>query len=305
VIGVEQEVGLARAWLSRTAEPGNAALWRYVDQYGPVEAVARLRVGAAPTQVAALVETGVDLLFAGADLEAAEAGGQRLIGPEDDQWPAGALRAAAAAAAAGDEVLVPPLALWVTGPARLNQVTGRAVAVIGARAATGYGNQVAADLGYRLAGAGCTVVSSGGYGIDSAALRGALTGDGTPVAVQPCGLARRHPAGHERLFDQIAARGLLVSAWPPAAVPARRRFILARRLTAALSAATVVVEAGAHGSALAAAEYARMLARPVLAVPGPVTSALSTGPHQLLRDRGARLAGNAQDVLAALGQPDT
>jgi len=148
------------------------------------------------------------------------------------------------------------------------------------------------------------VVSSGGYGIDAAALRGVLTGDGTPVAVQPCGLARRHPAGQDRLLDQIAARGLLVSAWPPATTPARRRFLLARRLTAALSAATVVVEAGAHGSALAAAEYARMLARPMLAVPGPITSVMSAGPHQLLRDRQARLAATAQDVLVALGQPD-
>jgi DNA processing protein len=302
---MEQEVRLARAWLSRAAEPGNPALWRYVDQYGPVEAAARLRAGAAPAEVAAGVESGVDLLFAAADLEAAEAGGQRLVAPEDAEWPAESLRAVAAAAAAGDELLVPPLGLWLTGPARLEEVTGRAVGVVGARAATGYGNQVAADLGYRLAGAGCPVVSSGGYGIDAAALRGALTGDGTPVAVQPCGLARRYPAGQERLLDQIAARGLLVSAWPPATTPARRRFLLARRLTAALSAATVVVEAGARGSALAAAEYARMLARPVLAVPGPITSALSAGPHQLLRDRQARLAATTQDVLAALGQPDT
>jgi DNA processing protein len=304
VVDVEQQVRLARAWLTRTAEPGNAALWRYVDQYGPVEAVGRLRAGDAPAAVAAGVEVGVDAAFAAADLDEAEVDGERLVGPEDPEWPAGALRAVAAAAAAGDDALVPPLALWVTGHGRLDAVTGRAVAVVGARAATAYGNQTAADLGYRLAGAGCSVVSGSGYGIDSAALRGALVADGTATAVLPSGLARRYPASNDILLGRVAAAGLLVSLWPPGWLPTRHRFTLARRLVAALSAATVVVEAGARGSALAAAGYARMLARPVLAVPGPVTSALSAGPHQLLRDRHARLAANAEDILAALGQPD-
>jgi DNA processing protein len=272
-----------------------------VDEYGPVEAVRRLLVGAAPGEVAAGIRPGVGPAVAAADLDDAERLGGRLVGPEDDQWPAAPLRVMAAAAAAGDSVLVPPLALWVRGPARLDQAVAGSIAIVGTRHASSYGCQVAADLAYGLVAAGWVVVAGGGYGIDGAAHRAALRIDaGTTVAVLPGGFGPPYPAGHAVLFDRITVAGLLISPWPPSARPTRVGHLSRARLIAALTAATVVVEATLTTAALQTAAYAHALGRPVLAVPGPVTSALSAGTHQLLRDHRADLVTATADIVTAV-----
>jgi DNA processing protein len=160
---------------------------------------------------------------------------------------------------------------------------------------------VAAELGAGLAAAGAAVVSGAAIGIDGAAHRGALGVDGATVAVLACGIDRAYPAAHAGLLERIAATGLVVSEYPPGGVPARHRFLVRNRLIAALAGGTVVVEAAVRSGAQRTATDTEALGRPVMAVPGPVTSGPSTGCHQLIRD-GALLVTRADDVLEAVGR---
>ncbi|WP_369253841.1 DNA-processing protein DprA [Geodermatophilus amargosae] len=303
----------ARAWLTRAAEPGSVDLWRWTDDVGPVAAVRALRAGTAPEEARALVgaRAGEDASLA--DLRRAERCGARLVVPEDDEWPALALHALTVAAHTGGNdpvqhdrttALVPPVGLWVRGDPPLDATVDRSVAVVGARASTAYGEHVAADLGAQLGERGWTVVSGGAYGIDVAAHRGALAAGAATVVVLACGVDRAYPAAHSAVFQRIVdAGGLLVSEWPPGAAPHRHRFLVRNRIIAGLTRGTVVVEAAARSGAQATARRARGLGKQLLVVPGPVTSAMSVGCHELLREAegGARLVGNAVQVIEAVG----
>jgi DNA processing protein len=303
----------ARAWLSRAAEPGSVDLWRMVEDVGPVETVRRLRAGTAGDRLNALLGRRRDDDRTLDDLRTAQRCGARLVVPEDDEWPAFALHALALRAAEEpheptgrtirSEALIPPLALWVRGTPRLDQFTDRAVALVGSRASTAYGEHVAAELGHQLAERGWTVVSGGAYGIDGAAHRGALAAGGPTLAVLANGVDRPYPAGHDALFARIADSGLLVSEWPPGTAPHGHRFLVRNRLIAALSRGTVVVEAAARSGAQATARRAQKLGRTVMVVPGPVTSAMSVGCHELLRDAGmhAVLVASAAHVVETVG----
>ena len=303
----------ARAWLTRAAEPGHVDLWRLVEDVGPVEAVRRLRAGAAGERLQALVGARRDQDESLADLRRAQRCGARLVVPEDDEWPALALHPLSGCAAQEPEgpdgrtkrteALIPPVGLWVRGTPRLDEFTDRAVALVGSRASSAYGEHVAAELAFRLAERGWTVVSGGAYGIDGAAHRAALAAGGPTLAVLANGVDRPYPAGHDTLFARIADTGLLVSEWPPGTAPYGHRFLVRNRLVAALSRGVVVVEAAARSGALATARRALGLGRQVMAVPGPVTSAMSVGCHELLRERetGALLVTGAAQVIEAIG----
>lgn len=190
----------------------------------------------------------------------------------------------------------PPAALHVRGilPER-----DRAVAIVGARAATPYGRRIAGTLAGDLARLGFAVVSGLARGIDAAAHLGALEAGGPSVAVLPGGLDAIVPVEHRGLAERLAERGALVSEWASGPPRFRGAFVTRNRIIAALSAATVVVEAGEASGALATAAAARALGRPVLAVPADVDRPTSRGTHALLRS-GARLCEEAADVLAAL-----
>jgi DNA processing protein len=176
----------------------------------------------------------------------------------------------------------------------------RAVTVVGSRAATPYGMARAGALGADLARLGYTVVSGLARGIDGAAHRGALEAGGASVAVLPGGLDAVTPRHHAELAESLCARGGLLSERASGPPPFRATFLERNRLIAALSAATVVVEAAARSGALATAACARRLGRPVLAVPGDVDRETSRGPHALIR-AGATLCESAGDVLKVLG----
>ncbi len=305
------EVRRARALLSRAVEPGSVALWRFVEQAGPVAAAAALRAGTASPAVQALAGARAGEDTGSADLDRAARCGARLVVPEDAEWPAQALHCLTVASSAEDAdgrdrtlTLVPPLALWVRGQPPLADVVDRSVALVGARASTAYGEHVAAELAHGLGERGWTTVSGGAFGIDAAAHRGALAAGAPTVAVLACGVDRAYPASHSALFARVLDAGLLVSEWPPGCAPLRHRFLVRNRLIAALTRGTVVVEAAARSGAQATAHRARDLGKQVMAVPGPVTSAMSVGCHQLLRDteQGARLVTSAADVLEAVGR---
>lgn len=306
----------ARAWLSRAVEPGVVDFWRFVDRHGPVDAARLIRSGAAPVRILRLVGARAQQDETLADLRRAERCDARLLVPEDDEWPAFPLHALTVATAeeaddpkdqsARTLAPVPPLALWVRGPGRLDELADRSVAIVGSRASTAYGEHVAGELGFQLAERGWTVVSGGAYGIDAAAHRGALAADGPTVAVLACGVDRVYPAGNGALLQRIAESGLVVSEWPPGAAPHQHRFLVRNRLIAGLTRGTVVVEAAARSGATATANRARKLGKQVMAVPGPVTSAMSVGCHELLRATDetsrAHLVTTAAQVLDVVGR---
>ena len=216
--------------------------------------------------------------------------GIRLLCPGDPGWP-GQLDVL------GD---ARPWALWVRGAADLRYACLRSVSVVGTRAATPYGEHVAAALAAGLAERGWSVVSGGALGIDGRAHRGALAAGGTTIAVLPSGVDEPYPRGHHDLFEDIAADGLLVSEWPPGRTPTRPGFLVRNRVIAALSRGTVVVEAALRSGALNTARHARDLDRHLMAVPGPVTSVASAGCHYVMREWGAECVTGAADVAAAL-----
>ena len=235
------------------------------------------------------------------DLELLARRGGRLITPDDDEWPILAFTAFGSDAVAAKPQGRPPLVLWAMGPARLDETAQRAAAVVGTRAATSYGEQVAADLAAGLAEQDVAVVSGGAYGIDGAAHRAALAVEGVTVAVLAGGLDIPYPAGHSGLLHRIGSNGLLVTEYPPGVRPARHRFLTRNRLVAAFAGAAVVVEAGLRSGAANTAAWARVLGRVVGAVPGPVTSSASTGCHALLR-AGAEVVTRAEDIVELVGR---
>jgi DNA processing protein len=254
-----------------------------------------------PPAVQSETEARRHLDLAGEDLVAAQAAGARLLVPEDPEWPAWQLLCLAAPTDRGLRGSGLPLGLWVRGEAPVADVFDRAISVIGARAATSYGDYVATETGYELCTAGMTVVSGAAYGIDGAAHKGALKAGGPTVAVLGCGIDIAYPAGHTSLLDSIANDGLVISEYPPGTNPARHRFLVRNRLIAALSTATVVIEAGLRSGARNTATTAAALGKTVLAVPGPITSPMSVGCHDLLRTGAASIVGSVAEILEAVG----
>jgi DNA processing protein len=192
--------------------------------------------------------------------------------------------------------------LWCRGNVDVLPTRDRAIAIVGARASTGYGEHVAMDFAAGLTSRGYTVVSGGAYGIDGMAHRAVLACGGTTVAVLAGGIDQLYPAGHDELLRRIIAAGAVVSEVSPGGAPTRWRFLQRNRLIAAMAGATVVIEAGYRSGSLNTATHARDLDRPIGVVPGPVTSGASAGCHRLLRTNPATtLVTSVADVAELLG----
>jgi len=231
---------------------------------------------------------------------------RRLITPFDDEWPTAATLGMQVAPAGGTDFLSPG-ALWARGSAQLNEVVTCAVAFVGSRLATPYGTKVAFDLARVLAGRGWTIVSNGDYGIGGAAHRGALAAAdhaelataGPTIAVVAGAPARPYPPAHAGLFETVTAHGLLVGIASSQRLMARDQLSARDRLTVALTAGIVVVEAGTEERIDWTVGHAREMGRPLMAVPGPITSEQSAGCHRLLQED-ARLVTKADDILETI-----
>ncbi|MFI6162568.1 DNA-processing protein DprA [Micromonospora haikouensis] len=303
---------LARVALTWLAEPGTRSVHRLVDELGAAGALDLLLRGGAPDDrlraaVAARCRDGDARAVAADALARAQRLGARLVTPGDGEWPVTVehLRRLALPGATRrvDVETAPPLCFWVRGGWPLGDALDRAVSVVGARAATPYGVHVATELGYGLADRDWTVVSGGAFGIDAAAHRGALNAGGLTVAVLACGIDRPYPMGNTALFDRIGETGLLVSEWPPGSEPLRPRFLIRNRVIAAATRGTVLVEASARSGATQTVNRALAAGRRAMVVPGPVTSAMSVGAHELLREHpSARLVTGVAHVLEEVGR---
>lgn len=220
----------------------------------------------------------------------------RFLVPGDPEWPVGVDDL-------GDHA---PLGLWVRGdlsPIASTPATrqGAGLGIVGARAATAYGVEMSRALAYDMARQGAVIVSGGALGIDRAAHEAALAADQPTVALMAGGPDRLYPAANRALLERIVSCGAVVSELAPGVGPTKWRFLQRNRLVAAMSRATVVVEAGARSGALNTAHHALTLGRPLGAVPGPATSAASVGCHRLIRDGHAQLVTDAADVAELAG----
>ena len=272
----------ARMTMSRIVEPGDPDACRLVHEHSAAALIERLPKGEHGTSK--LTGWAARLPGACADrlAEQAAAVGARYLCPGDGDWPPGLEDLDGIESSGRDRRGGRPFGLWVRGDLPPS-AWARAVSVVGARSATAYGEQVAGDLAMTCAAAGWLVVSGGAYGIDAAAHRGALAAGRPTVAVLAGGIDRLYPAAHLDLLTHIERRGLLLSEAAPGGSPSRSRFLVRNRLIAAITAGTVVVEAALRSGSLNTARWARDLNRHVLGVPGPVTSELSAGVHEMLR----------------------
>jgi DNA processing protein len=214
--------------------------------------------------------------------------GVRLLMPSDDVWPRGVNDLGAHA----------PIDLWMRGQAAALGALSTSISLVGARAATGYGEHVTMEASAGLVDRGFAIVSGAAFGIDGMAHRAALASKGTTVALLAGGLDRFYPSAHDALLARIVEAGAVLSEVPCGTTPTKWRFLQRNRLIAAISQATVVVEAGWRSGSLNTASHALDLGRPVGAVPGPVTSAASAGCHRLIREKPVTLVTSADEMEA-------
>jgi DNA processing protein len=282
---------LARAALTHLAEPGDPELGEHLAGQEAAEVVAAITDGTLPSPRVEHYRARLPSLDAERDLaRAAEIGG-RFICPGDAEWPT----------QLDDLGPKRPVGLWVRGQRDLRMAGLASVAVVGSRSSTTYGEHAAGELAASLAERDWTVVSGGAYGIDACAHRGALAVSGSTVVVLASGIDVLYPRGNHGLLLRIADEGLVVSEVPPRRPPARYRFLERNRVIAALTRGTVVVEAAYRSGALNTARMAGDLGRHVMAVPGPITSVMSTGVHLLVRERGAVLVTDATEIIDLVG----
>lgn len=297
----DDERRAAWIYLSRVVEGPCAPLSSLIAAVGVIEAARAVRECALPESLRAVTRARREIDTVAADLALMERLGGRVITPDDAEWPAWRMLGLGQLDPARERDAAVPLVLWARGPRSLLDLTERAVGIVGARCATGYGVQTAGEIGADLAARGWTVVSGAAFGIDAAAHRAALAVGGATIAVLACGVDRPYPAQHERLLDTIAGTGLVVSEYPPGSTALKHRFLARNRLIATLSDGVLVAEAGLRSGARNTVKWARRLGRPALAVPGPVTSAASVGCHRMIRDGETLLVTRAEDVADELG----
>ena len=221
--------------------------------------------------------------------------GVRLSVPHDEAWISGV----------DDLDQHAPVALWLRGNVAALSALDRSIAMVGARAATGYGEHVTMESTAGLVDRGFAIVSGAAYGIDGMAHRAALASHGYTVAFLAGGVDRFYPSGHDALLNRIVDNGCVISELPCGAQPSKWRFLQRNRLIAASSQATVVLEAGWRSGSLNTANHAASLNRALGAVPGPVTSAASAGCHRLIRENLATLVTTAQEMAELAGAWDT
>jgi len=210
--------------------------------------------------------------------------GAHFLTPEDPLWPHGL-----------NDLANPPFGLIVKG--NLDSLSVSSLAIVGTRNPTNYGMRIAGEFAAGFVDRGWSIISGGAYGIDAAAHKGALIAEGSTIAVLACGIAVNYPAGHARLFAELCESGALISEVMPSVTAIPSRFLTRNRLIAAISQSTLVVEAAFRSGSLRTARDAAELFRPVMAIPGPITSPTSEGCHRLIGERAAEIVTSVADAV--------
>jgi DNA processing protein len=275
---------LARAQLFAAIEGGSVPWYEEISKFGAIEVRDRLVAGeysAASKIRERLIQSSGEKVLA----EIAKAGAF-ILTPEDVDWPISL-----------NDLAAPPIALLIKGQREYLPDLVNSISIVGTRNPTQYGVRIAGDFGVGVADHEWAVVSGGAIGIDAAAHKGCLVGEGVTVAVLGGGFNRNYPAVHEKLFAEISESGLLISEVMPDVPAIPHRFLTRNRLIAALSKSTVVVEAAFRSGSLRTARDAAEIFRPVMAVPGPINSPTSEGCHRLIAERVAELVSSISEVM--------
>lgn len=212
----------------------------------------------------------------------------RLITPIDQDWPVQV-----------NDLAAPPIGLIIKG--NISALHQRSLAIVGTRNPTSYGARIAGDFAAGFADREWAIVSGGAYGIDSYAHKGALIAEGVTVAVIASGIDINYPAGNTRLFAEICETGVMVTESMPGQRALPHRFLTRNRLIAAISKATLVVEAAFRSGSLRTARDAAEMFRPVMAIPGPINSPTSEGCHRLIGERAAEIVTSVADAVEFVG----
>ena len=278
---------IARARLFAAVEGGSSFWSREIFSNGACYVLDRaLNGGYDPIKYARTIEklksSNADELF-----QSISQLGATFLTPQDLTWPQSV-----------NDLAAPPIALVVKGDPKF--LTGDSLAIVGTRNPTQYGVRIAQDFAAGFVDRDWAIISGGAYGIDAAAHKGALIAEGITVAVIAAGIDIDYPAGNARLFAEIAELGCLVSEVTPGTPAIPSRFLTRNRLIAALSNATLVVEAAFRSGSLRTARDAAELMRPVLAIPGPITSPVSEGCHRLIGERAAEIVTSVADAVEFL-----
>jgi DNA processing protein len=212
----------------------------------------------------------------------------QLLTPQNVDWPEQL-----------NDLANPPIALVVKG--NISALKIPSLAIVGTRNPTSYGARIAGDFAAGFVDREWAVVSGGAYGIDSYAHKGALIAEGVTIAVIACGVDVNYPAGNARLFSEICESGAIVSEFLPGQRAMPNRFLTRNRLIAALSKATLIVEAAFRSGSLRTARDAAEIFRPVMAIPGPINSPTSEGCHRLIGERCAEIVTSVADAVEFVG----
>jgi DNA processing protein len=221
-------------------------------------------------------------------LESVSNHGAQLLTPQDLNWPEQL-----------NDLANPPIVLVVKGNVHVLKIPS--LAIVGTRNPTSYGARIAGDFAAGFVDREWAVVSGGAYGIDSYAHKGALIAEGVTIAVIACGVDINYPAGNARLFLEISESGAIVSEFLPGQRAMPNRFLTRNRLIAALSKATLVVEAAFRSGSLRTARDAAEIFRPVMAIPGAINSPTSEGCHRLIGERCAEIVTSVADAVEFVG----
>lgn len=278
------DVKIQRLALFNAIEAGNTYWARQVNEFGIAMVYEHLALGVYDATKYGAITQAISAFNADESVAAIAQSGGVFITPEDLSWPTRV-----------NQLAIPPLGLIVKGD--LSILNNPSLAIVGTRNPTPYGVRLAGDFAAGFVDREWDIISGGAYGIDTAAHRGALVAEGRTIAVIASGIDVQYPAGNARLFDEICENGAIISEVMPGVTAMPHRFLIRNRLIAALSLSTLVVEAAFRSGSLRTARDAAELLRPVMAIPGPISSPSSEGCHRLIGERAAELVTSVADAM--------
>ena len=278
----------ARAILFSCIEPGHFFWSAEISVHGPLKVLESILSASYPAEKTKAIITSIRAADVGQILYEIEKAGAKFLTPEHEHWPVGV-----------NQLVNPPIGLVVKGDSTC--LITDSLAIVGSRKPTNYGANVASEFARGFSDLGWTIISGGAYGIDSYAHRATLQANGITIAVLATGIEVAYPKSNQKLFNEMSAHGALISELMPYESAMPSRFLVRNRLIASIAKATLVVEAAYKSGSLRTAHDAAELLRPVMAIPGPINSAMSQGCHRLISERAAELITSVADAVEFIG----
>ena len=278
----------ARAILFSCIEPGHFFWSAEISAHGPLKVLESILSASYPAEKTKAIIASIRVADVGQILYEIEKAGAQFLTPEHDHWPIGV-----------NQLVNPPIGLIVKGDSKC--LITDSLAIVGSRKPTNYGANVASEFARGFSDLGWTIISGGAYGIDSYAHRATLQANGATIAVLATGIEVAYPKSNQKLFNEMSAHGALISELMPYESAMPSRFLVRNRLIASIAKATLVVEAAYKSGSLRTAHDAAELLRPVMAIPGPINSAMSQGCHRLISERAAELITSVADAVEFIG----